>query len=143
MPVKAESVQVKKAKQRLGKLITECRGEMSLRQLANKIGLSPSNMKYIEDGVNCPTAEVYSKLIEALNPLPQKRNAMDQAYMLIRNAPPPDGCDRVRKDPNLLKAIRSMDDIPLTNAQTKQLCELLASFTTQNTKGEEKDGKNI
>ena len=140
MPVKTENIPVEKAKKKLGKLIAECRGEMSQRKLASSVNLSPSNMKYIEDGINCPTAEVYSKLMGILNPSTRNRKAMDQAYMLIRNAPPPDVCDRVKNDPNLMKAIRSMDNTPLTEGQTQQLCELLASFAIQNTKGEKKNG---
>ena len=60
MPAKTESADVAKAKKKLGSLIAKCRGSnMSQRQLAAAVGLSPSNMKYIEDGINCPTADVY------------------------------------------------------------------------------------
>lgn len=143
MPSKTDTLDVARAKKKLGGLIVTCRGEMSQRQLALRVDLSPSNMKYIEDGINCPTAEVYSKLIGALNPTARNRKAMDEAYMLIRNAPPPDVCDRVKNDSKLMDAIRSMDDTPLTETQARQLRELFASFTAQNTKGEQNDGKNI
>ena len=43
----------------LGQLIRDCRGTLSQSKLAKKVGLPRSNMKYIEDGVNAPTAEVY------------------------------------------------------------------------------------
>lgn len=36
-------------------------------------------MKYIEDGVNAPTAEVYDKLIKELKPDLQTRQRMDSA----------------------------------------------------------------
>ena len=50
----------------LGLLIRDCRGTLSQSQLAKRVGLPRSNMKYIEDGVNAPTAEVYDKLIKEL-----------------------------------------------------------------------------
>lgn len=141
MPVKTESADVVKAKKKLGKLIAKCRGDnMSQRRLAAEVGLPPSNMKYIEDGVNCPTAEVYSRLISVLNPSKKKRIELDQAYMIIRNTPPPDVCNRVKKDPHLMNLIRAMDDAPLTEAQAKQIMTLLGSFAIENTKGEYSNG---
>ena len=53
----------------LGLLIRDCRGTLSQSQLAKRVGLPRSNMKYIEDGVNAPTAEVYDKLIKELKEL--------------------------------------------------------------------------
>ncbi len=41
-----------RAKQNLGSLIMRCRGTLSQSQLAKRVGLPRSNMKYIEDGVN-------------------------------------------------------------------------------------------
>lgn len=141
MPAKSENNHVEKAKKRLGNLISKCRGtSMSQRQLAARIGLSPSNMKYIEDGVNCPTADVYSKIVSALKPTSKKRTEMDQAYMIIRNTPPPDVCDRVRKDPLLMNAIRTMDGAPLTESQAQQIKTLFASFALENSKGEQHNG---
>ena len=141
MSAKNESVDVKKAKTKLGTLIAKCRGSnMSQRQLAAAVGLHPSNMKYIEDGINCPTAEIYSKLIFMLKPSTKKRTELDQAYMIIRNTPPPDVCDRVKKDPHLMKIIRAMDDALLTDSQAKQIMALLSSFASENTKGEQSNG---
>lgn len=57
-----------RAKKNLGALIVRCRGTLSQSQLAQMVGLPRSNMKYIEDGVNAPTAEVYDKLIKELKP---------------------------------------------------------------------------
>lgn len=141
MPAKTEGSDVLNTKKKLGSLIAKCRGKtMSQRQLATAVGLPPSNMKYIEDGINCPTADVYSRLIRVLNPSPKKRAELDQAYMVIRNTPPPDVCDRVKKDTRLINAIRAMDDTPLTEAQAQQLVALLASFTIENSKGEQSNG---
>lgn len=136
MPAKTEKTNVVKAKKKLGRLIFKCREKtMSQRQLATAIGLPPSNMKYIEDGVNCPTADVYSRLITVLKPSSKQRAELDQAYMIIRNVPPPDVCDRVKKDIHLMNAIRAMDDTPLTEVQAQQLIALLSSFVTENRKG--------
>ena len=137
MPAKAESGDVVKAKKKLGSLIAKCRGRnMSQRQLAAAISLPPSNMKYIEDGINCPTADVYSRLISALKPSSKKRTELDQAYMTIRNIPPPDVCDRVKKDPHLMNVIRAMGDALLTESQAQQIMALLGSFASENNKGE-------
>jgi len=141
MPVKTETADVVKAKKKLGNLIVKCRkNNMSQRQLATAVGLSPSNMKYIEDGINCPTADVYSRLIAVLNPSEKKRAELDQAYMIIRNTPPPDVCNRVKKDPHLINLIRAMDDAPLTETQAKQIMALLSSFAIENDKGEYSNG---
>lgn len=137
MPVKHDDIDVKKAKKRLGSLIKKYRGKnMSQRQLALKIGLAPSNMKYIEDGINSPTADVYSRIISVLNLSESKLNELDQAYMIIRNTPPPDVCDRVKKDPHLMNVIRTMDDALLTESQAQQIMALLGSFVSENSKGE-------
>lgn len=144
MPAKAESADVVRAKKKLGTLIAKCRGKnMSQRRLAEAVDLPPSNMKYIEDGINCPTANVYSKLISVLKPSPIKRTELDQAYMIIRNTPPPDVCDRVKKDPHLMNIIRAMENAPLTESQAQQIMELLGSFATEKTKGEQNNGKTI
>lgn len=141
MPAKPEDAAVRKAKKKLGTLIAKCReNHISQRQLAIAVGLPPSNMKYIEDGVNCPTADVYSRIIDVLNPSPQKRDEMDQAYMTIRNTPPPDVCDRVKADPRLIKLIRAMDDAPLTESQSQQITELLRSFMSESNKGDLNNG---
>ena len=126
MPTKPKGSDIVKRKKELGLLISKCRGKtMSQRQLAAAIGLSPSNMKYIEDGVNCPTAAVYSRLIIILNPSNEQRAKLDKAYMIIRNAPPPDVSDRVIKDQNLIKLIRALGDTVITDTQINQIIELL------------------
>lgn len=141
MPEKKVNSDIAKAKVRLGNMIAKCRGNnMSQRQLAAADGLPPSNMKYIEDGINCPTADVYSRLISVLKPAEKKRTELDQAYMIIRNTPPPDVCDRVKKDPQLMKVIRTMDDALLTESQAKQIMALLSSFASECSKGEQSNG---
>jgi hypothetical protein len=46
---------IEKAKSKLGIEIAKSRGKLSQRKLAQAVGLPPSNMKYIEDGVNAPS----------------------------------------------------------------------------------------
>lgn len=141
MPAKTESSELVKAKKKLGKLIKNCReNKMSQRQLAAEVGLPPSNMKYIEDGINCPTAEVYSRVIAVLNPSPRVRKDMDLAYMTIRNTPPPDVSDRVINDFRLMDIIRAMGDTPLTETQANQIKSLLDSFASENREGDTDNG---
>ena len=84
----------------LGLLIHDCRGTLSQSQLAKRVGLPRSNMKYIEDGVNAPTAEVYEKLIKELKPDLHTRQRMDRLYMAIRKVPPPDVCRTITQNTN-------------------------------------------
>lgn len=54
-----ESKTIKKARIQLGKMIhrlSDKRG-FSLRKSARQVDIPPSNLKYIEDGVNAPTSE--------------------------------------------------------------------------------------
>ena len=119
----------------LGSLIRDCRGALSQSQLAIKIGLSRSNMKYIEDGVNAPTAEVYDKLIKELNPNLLTRRRMDYLYMAIRKAPPPDVCRTLIQNRDLIDAMRKLEGYNLSPQQLKSVATLFASFR-ENTEGE-------
>ena len=128
-----------KEKQALGKLIVKCReahNVMSQRQLASAVGLPPSNMKYIEDGVNAPTSDVYAKLIDVLQPSKSTRKKMDEHYMALRKAPPPDVCKTVMDTNGFVDALRMFEGQPITDAQAEQLQLLLASFAEENRKGE-------
>ena len=90
----------------LGLLIRDCRGTLSQSQLAKRVGLPRSNMKYIEDGVNAPTADVYDKLIKELKPDLQTHHHMDHLYMAIRKVPPPDVCRTITQNKDLVDAMR-------------------------------------
>ena len=108
---------------------------MSQRQLAKAVELAPSNMKYIEDGVNAPTAEVYDKLIKELKPDLQTRQRMDRLYMAIRKVPPPDVCRTITQNKDLVDAIRKLENCNLTPDQMKSVDTLFASFQ-ENREGE-------
>ena len=112
----------------LGLLIRDCRGTLSQSQLAKRVGLPRSNMKYIEDGVNAPTAEVYDKLIKELKPDLQARQRMDRLYMAIRKVPPPDICRTITQNKDLVDAMRKLEGCNLTPDQIKSVTALFASF---------------
>ena len=119
----------------LGLLIRDCRGTLSQSQLAKRVGLPRSNMKYIEDGVNAPTAEVYDKLIKELKPDWQTRRRMDRLYMAIRKVPPPDICRTITQNKDLVDAMRKLEGCNLTPDQIKRVAALFASFQ-ENREGE-------
>lgn len=119
----------------LGLLIRDCRGTLSQSQLAKRVGLPRSNMKYIEDGVNAPTAEVYEKLIKELKPDLQARQRMDRLYMAIRKVPPPDICRTITQNKDLVDAMRKLEGCNLTSDQIESVAALFASFQ-ENSEGE-------
>lgn len=104
-------------KLRLGELIKECRGTMSQRKLAAQVGLVPSHMKSIEDGVHAPTPEVYDKLITTLKPGAVMRSEMDALYMALRRLPPPDICEWIINNPCMLRVMRRVVPEKLTFKQ--------------------------
>lgn len=112
----------------LGSLIRDCRGTLSQSQLAKRVDLPRSNMKYIEDGVNAPTAEVYDKLIKELKPDIQTRCHMDGLYMAIRKVPPPDVCRTITQNKGLVDAMRKLEGYNLTSDQIESVATLFASF---------------
>ena len=119
----------------LGLLIRDCRGTLSQSQLAKRVGLPRSNMKYIEDGVNAPTAEVYEKLIKELEPDLQTRRRMDRLYMAIRKVPPPDICRTITQNKDLIDAMRKLEGCNLTPDQIESVATLFTSFQ-KNREGE-------
>ena len=136
----AESAEIIKAKQQLGKKIKNLRESqketISLRKLAGLVNLPPSNMKYIEDGVNAPTAEVYDAIIRNLKPKDKLHAEMDSLYTIIRGTPPPDVCDIVRKNNGMNDALRIVKDQELSAQQIASLKALLTSFKTETVRGE-------
>lgn len=95
-------------KQKLGKLVKELREskEMSKRAFASAIGLPHSNLLYIENGVNAPTSKIYLKIIETTHPDEEFRRKIDELYIKIRQLPPPDICEFLIKNPNMIERIR-------------------------------------
>ena len=137
----AESSEIIKAKEKLGKKIKRLResknNAISMRKLAVFVGLPPSNLKDIEDGVNAPTSEVYDAIIQKLNPGDKLRSEMDALYTIIRGTPPPDVCDIVCKNNGMNDALRIVKNQKLSDQQMASLRDLLASFKAETVRGEE------
>ena len=108
---------LQECKLRLGELINECRGTMSQRKLAAQVGLVPSHMKSIEDGILAPTPEVYDKLITTLKPGEAMHSEIDALYMVIRRLPPPDICEWIINNPCMLRVVRRVAAEKLTFEQ--------------------------
>lgn len=122
---------------RLGKLIAEIRGKRSLRKIAEPSGIPASQLQYTERGMMAPTAEVYPKLLDTLQPNAGQQAEMDQLYMTIRKTPPPDVCELLLNNPNLITILRSMGDAKLSK---KEMNSLLASVAQMKRKGETDNG---
>ena len=117
-------------KSALGELISKLRNEkkISLRKFATAVGLSPSNVTYIEKGINAPTSEIYQNIIDALNPGSENQRELDRLYSIIRKVPPPDVCEILMKNPVIGEKLRLLNNRQLTNEQIQQMEKLLASF---------------
>lgn len=136
----SESVDITKAKRNLGKKIKQLRESqkepISQRKLASLVELSPSNMKYIEDGINAPTADIYNLIISKLKPGKKLHIEMDKLYTIIRGTPPPDVCDIVINNVEMNDILRIIKDKKLTAQQLESLRSLLMSFNTETVRGE-------
>ena len=126
-----------KAMKTLGELIAECRGTRSLRKIAGPSGIPASQLQYIEKGTMAPTADVYPKLLNVLNPSEKQRTKMDRLYMAIRKTPPPDICDLIISNQNLIPVLRAMEGAMLT---PEKMQVLLTSIAQENVKGDTDNG---
>lgn len=113
---------VEAAKKKLGKIISKCRGKTSQRSLAKSVGLPPSNMKYIEDGINAPTAETYTSIIQNINPDKKTHDEMDRLYSVIRGAPPPDVCNIVLNQKGMNDTLRKQQRLNNEQYEHKSCC---------------------
>ena len=131
--MKTENEDKKQLKVELGKLIKSNREakDYSQRGLAKVIDLPNSNLKYIEDGINAPSPEVYKNIILQLNPNDKDRDKMDYLYSQIRRTPPPDICEFMIENDEVFNAIRK-NKYKLTRIQTGQLNKLLERFAEEN-----------
>lgn len=114
----------------LGKAISKLRFDksISLRQLSKSIGIPPSNLTYIENGVNAPTADIYELIIQKLTPTIKQRRMMDALFMKIRKMPPPDVCSVILQNKELCEKIRLLSDISLSSAQLMNIEKLFTEF---------------
>ena len=72
------------AMKQMGELITEIRGKRSLRKVAEPSGIPASQLQYIERGTMAPTADVYPKLLDALQPDEKQRTKMDRLMLGLK-----------------------------------------------------------
>lgn len=119
-----------KEKRALGKIISKLRKEqnISLRKFSTLIKLSPSNISYIENGVNVPTSDVYQTIINVLLPTQKIHKQMDILYSKIRNAPPPDVCEILNQNSELNDKLKLLSNIKLTDDQLKSVELLFSTF---------------
>ena len=78
----------------------------SQRGLAKAINLPNSNLKYIEDGINAPSPEVYKNIILLLKPNDEDRGRMDYLYSQIRWTLPADICEYIIENDEVFESIR-------------------------------------
>ena len=126
-----------RAMKQLGELITECRGTRSLRKIAKPSGIPASQLQYLEKGIMAPTADVYPKLLKVLQPSETQRAKMDRLFMAIRKIPPPDVCELIINNPDLIPVLRAMENTRMTE---KQMNFLLTSIGQENIKGDSDNG---
>lgn len=126
-----------RAMKKLGELIMACRGERSLRQIAFPSSISASQLQSIERGILAPTAEVYPKLLDTLQPDEKQKAELDRLYMTIRKTPPPDVCELLINNPNLITILRTMEGAKLSK---KEMNSLMASIAQMKIKGDTDNG---
>ena len=117
-------------KSALGKLMAKLRKEknISLRKFADAVGLSPSNITYIEKGTNIPTAEVYEKIIKELKPKIEDKIEMDKLFCKVRKIPTPEVCQVILNNYELGEKIKTIGNTVLTNEQLSLVEKLFKSF---------------
>jgi len=115
-------------KQALGRMIVQCRCGMSQRQLAKAIGIPPSNLTYIENGINVPTPDVYAKIIKVLAPAIEEHREMDKLYSTIRNTPPPDVCEVILNHDGLCDSLKLLMGKSLTKQDIERIEVLFGSL---------------
>ena len=137
---KEENDQIKAAKVELGKLIRELHDApegktLSLRKVAEAVGISAPNMTQIENGVYTPSPEVYDAIVNFFKPDNEYRKQMDYQYSIIRGTPPPDVCRIICANQGLNNSLRVLENQALTDEQIAEVTALLTSFKIHTTEG--------
>lgn len=120
-------------KEELGKKIKSIREKIGIsqRELARRIELPNSNLKYIEDGINAPSFDVYKKIIVELQPDEANHKNMDYLYSKIRGTPPPDICEFVMENYELFYAI-AKTKTKITKQKGDEIKDLLGTLNKEN-----------
>ena len=142
---KEENDQIKAAKVELGKLIRELHDApegktLSLRKVAEAVGISAPNMTQIENGVYTPSPEVYDAIVNFFKPDNEYRKQMDYQYSIIRGTPPPDVCRIICANQGLNNSLRVLENQALTDEQIAEVTALLTSFKIHTTEGAATNG---
>ena len=140
-----ESAFLKNQKLLLGQAIKAIRtdderGYVSLRKMEDAVGIPASNIKYIEDGINAPSPEVYEAIVRELNPTDAERKELDRLYSLIRGTPPPDVCKIICANQGLNNSLRVLENQALTDEQIAEVTALLTTFKIHTTEGAATNG---
>jgi hypothetical protein len=135
-----ESAFLKENKLLLGQAIKAIRtdderGYVSLRKMEDAVGIPASNIKYIEDGVNAPSPEVYEAIVRELNPTDVEQKELDRLYSLIRGTPPPDVCKIICANQGLNNSLRVLSNQTLSKEQIAEVTALFTSFKINTTEG--------
>ena len=128
-----EAVRMQTLKRELGQIIKNIRkqkgeGGISQRKLAEAVMIPPSNMKYIEDGVNAPSPRVYEEIIRYLVPDSTRRGELDRLYSAVRETPPPDVCRIICDNEGMNDVLREISELRLSQPQLDLLRDLIVSF---------------
>ena len=116
------------------------RGYIPMRRLADAIHIPASNLKYIEDGVNAPSPDVYIALLENLPVTDAEQQELDLMYSAIRGTPPPDVCRIICTNHELNDALRLIGDDVLSGEQIAEITALIASYKVPKTEGAATNG---
>lgn len=140
-----ENEQIKAAKIELGKLIKKLHDSpdgktMSLRKVAQEVGVKAPNLMHIENGVNAPSPAAYAAIIEFFKPDDDYRKKMDDQFSIIRGTPPPDVCKIICANEGLNNALRVLDNQTLTKEQIAEVAALLTSFKIHTKEGAATNG---
>lgn len=143
-----ESERIKMAKIELGKLIKDLHDSpdgktLSLRQVAQRVGVKAPNLMHIENGVNAPSPDAYEAIINFFKPDDDYRKQMDYQYSIIRGTPPPDVCKIICANEGLNNALRVLNNQTLTDEQIAEVTALLTSFKICTTEGAATNGQDI
>jgi hypothetical protein len=66
--------------------------------------------------------------LDTLQPDEKQKSEMDRLYMTIRKTPPPDICELLINNPNLITVLRAMEDTKLSKKEMNSALVLIAQM---------------